>query len=128
MVVIDDSPAIRARLHKALRKQLGASVEIAEYDRGDDALRDFAGLDPDMVFIESEPLGVEAYDMVQAILLDVPEMPVVAVTELPREAEPIQELLSYGLFRILRKPIQMPAVEDLLQEVRDERLGAGRIR
>lgn len=65
--------------------------------------------------------------MVQAILLDVPEMRVVAVTELPREAEPIQELLSYGLFGLLRKPIRMPAV-DLLQKVRDERLGAGRIR
>lgn len=58
VVVIDDSPAIRTRIDKALRKYLGPKVEIIEFDRGDDALRDFADLDPDMVFIESEPLGI----------------------------------------------------------------------
>lgn len=128
VAVVDHSPAIRTALERALRKHADAGVEIAEYEEGLAAIRDFTELDPDMVLIESEPLGVEAYDAVQAMILERPGTKIVAVTELSREAEPIQELLGFGLFDVLEKPVRSRDVGALLDEVREEQPGAGRIR
>lgn len=126
-LVVDRSPAIRTRLEQALRKHGPPGVEVAAYEEGLAAIRDFTELQPDLVLIESEPQGVEAFDAVQAMILERPDAHVVAVTELSRSAEPIQELLAFGLFDVLEKPVRARDVKALFREVRDQRPGAGRI-
>lgn len=127
VLVVDDSPAIQRTVEAALN-QLGVSDErVTVLGSGDDALAYFGPLDPDLVLLDTSMPGIDPYDVVQAMLLEDPEARIVALTEKPTDDPAVAELLSFGAFDILRKPIRAEDLEQLLRSIEEERPGAGRI-
>ena len=128
VLVVDDSPAIQQSVEDALA-QLGLGEErITVLDSGDDALAYFGPLSPDLILLDTSMPGIDPYDVVQAMLLEDPDARVVALTEKPTDDPAVAELLSFGIFDVLRKPVRAEDLERLLRTIAEERPGAGRIR
>lgn len=127
-MIVEDSPAVQHNLSNALTK-LGVSGDrIDTFERGDDALAVFTDLAPDVVLLDTSLHGVEPADAVQAILLERPETRIVLLTELHEDHPDLQEMVAFGIFGILRKPLDTDKVRSMIQKIEEERPGAGRIR
>lgn len=127
VLVVDDSPAIRSTVEDALANLGLPSEHVTVVDSGDDALAAFTPLAPDLVLLDTSMPGIDAYDVLQAMLLEDPDSRIVPLTEKPREDPSVAELLSFGAFDVLRKPIRVNDLERLLRTIEEEQGSAGRI-
>lgn len=99
------------------------------FERADEMIRRFTEVGPDVVLIESEPMGIGMYDAVEAMLLEQPNVRIIVlVTDAHKQSKPVQDALAFGVFGLLEKPIRREDVGSLLDTVRQEHAGAGRIR
>lgn len=127
VLVVDDSPAVRRTVEEAL-STLGVPADrVTILESGDDALEAFSPLSPDLVLLDTSMPGIDAYDVVQAMLLEDPETHIVPLTEKPTDHPAIGELFSFGAFEVLRKPVRTRDLEGLLRSIDEEAAGAGRI-
>lgn len=127
VLVVDDSPAVRNRIEESLAKLGVPEHRVTLMDSADDALETFSPMSPDLVLLDTSMPGIDAYDVVQAILLEDPDARIVPLTEKPDDHPSVSELLSFGVFDVLRKPIRTRDLETLFHAIDQERPGAGRI-
>lgn len=127
-LVVDDSPAVRAMVEDALVQTGVPSRDVTGLATGDEALRRFSELEPDVVFLDTSIPGVDPYDAAQAMILETPRVRIVVLTELDPSEEAIRELLSYGVFAVLQKPVRAEEIAQVLHELEGQSPGAGRIR
>lgn len=127
-LIIEDSPAVRLNLETALAKLGIGEDRIETFERGDDALAVFTELAPDIVLLDTSLHGVEPADAVEAILLERPQTRIVLLTELPEDHPDLQEMVAFGVFGLLRKPLDTGKIRAMVQRIEEERPGAGRIR
>ncbi len=71
--------------------------------------------------------GTDALDLVQAMILDNPDVNVITVTGLSASDERVTDLVSYGVFAVLHKPVRFEDIEMVLQDLENQHIGAGRI-
>lgn len=127
-MIVEDSPAVQVNLCEALAKLGIGEGRIETFERGDDALAAFTEAAPDVVFLDTSLPGVDPGDAVQAILLERPRTRVVLLTELADDHPHVQEMVAFGIFGILRKPLDIGKVRVMMQRIEEARPGAGRIR
>lgn len=128
VLVVDDSPAVRRKVANALADLGVPEDRMTVLASGDEALETFTPLSPGLVLLDTSMPGIDTYDVVQAMLLEAPESRVVPLTEKPADHPEIGELRSFGVFDILRKPIRVADLEELLRQIDDEQTGIDRIR
>lgn len=128
VLVIDDSPAIRQALAENLRKVGIRESQLTTLESGDEAMRRFSKLQPDLVFLDTSMPDVDPYDATQAILFEAPDTKVVAITGKTLEDPAVQSLLEFGVFDVIRKPLRSSDVDQLFNAIREEQSGRGRIR
>lgn len=126
--VVDDSPAIQATVEDALDRLGLPSDRVTVLDTGDDALPVFTPLSPDLVLLDTSMPSIDAFDVVQAMLLESPDTRIVPLTEKELDHPEVRELISYSAFDVLRKPIRTQDLERLFRSLEEEHPGAGRIR
>lgn len=127
-MIVEDSPAVQLNLSNALTK-LGVGAErVDTFERGDEALAGFTDLAPDVVLLDTSLHGVDPADAVEAMLLERPQTRIVLLTELPDDHPALQEMVAFGVFGILAKPLDTEKVRAMVQKIEEERPGAGRIR
>lgn len=127
-LVVDDSPAIRLMIQEALVQSGVDEGRVEGLPSGDEALRRFSEFAPDVVFLDTSIPGVDPFDAAQAMILEKPSVSVVAVTELDPSDAMVRELLSFGVFDVIEKPVRVEDVRALLDELQSQHRGAGRIR
>lgn len=127
-LVVDDSPAIRLMIQEALVQSGVDEGRVEGLPSGDEALRRFSEFAPDVVFLDTSIPGVDPFDAAQAMILEKPSVSVVAVTELDPSDAMVRELLSFGVFDVIEKPVRVEDVRSLLDELQSQHRGAGRIR
>lgn len=128
VLVVDDSPAVLQSILESLQAAGVPLDQVEALETGDEALRVFSELSPDLVLLDTTTPGVDPYDAVQAMLFEAPDTKVVPVTEKSPEDAQVRELLSFGAFDVVRKPVRAADIEHLVHRVREEHSGAGRIR
>lgn len=128
VLVVDDSPAVRQTVKDALDNLGIPEDRVTVLGSGDDALEAFTPLSPDLVLLDTSMPGIDPYDVVQAMLLEDPESRVVPLTEKSTDDPSVGELLSFGAFDILRKPVRRRDLESVLRSIDEEDGSAGRIR
>lgn len=127
-LVVDDSPAIRLMIQEALVQNGVDERNVEGLPSGDEALRRFSEFSPDVVFLDTSIPGVDPFDAAQAMILEKPSVRVVAVTELDPTDSMVRELLSFGVFDVVEKPVRVEDVGTVLDELQGQHRGAGRIR
>lgn len=127
VLVVDDSPAIRQTVADALANLGVPEDRMTVLESGDDALATFTPLAPDLVLLDTSMPSLDPYDAVQAMLLEDPEARIVPLTERSKDDPVIGELLSFGVFDVLRKPVRVGDLEALLRSIEEERPGVDRI-
>lgn len=125
--VVDDSPAIQATVEDALDRLGLPSDRVTVLDTGDDALAVFTPLSPDLVLLDTSMPSIDPFDVVQAMLLEAPQTQIVPLTEKELDHPSVRELISYGAFDVLRKPIRVKDLETLFRSIEEQHPGAGRI-
>lgn len=126
-MIVDDSPAIRDVLRTALDRVGVSEDHIWEYEDGDAVLEAYEDVSPDIVFMDIQMPGTDALDLVQAMILDNPDVNVITVTGLSASDERVTDLVSYGVFAVLHKPVRFEDIEMVLQDLENQHIGAGRI-
>lgn len=127
--MVDRSPAIQRAVIDGLCRAGISRETITLFERGDEMIHRFSELEPDVVLVEAEPLGIDMTDAVQAILLEDPGTRVIIlVTDKYKQSSPVQDALAFGAFGLLEKPVRMDDVSRMLDTTRHERVGTGRIR
>lgn len=127
IVIVDESPAVQRAIQIGLERAGVEPERIHSFDRGDDAVGWFTALVPRVVFLEDRPQGIDAYDALQAMLLEEPKTRVIVVTERPRDDEGIQALLSFGAFGVLPKPVRTSRIRELMNRIEHEEVEAGQV-
>jgi len=62
------------------------------------------------------------------MLLGEPDTTIVPLTEKIKDHPSIGELVSFGVYDVLRKPVRVSDLESLMRSIEEEHAGAGRIR
>lgn len=127
VLVVDDSPAIRKTVADALANLGVPEDRMTVLESGDDALATFTPLSPDLVLMDTSMPSLDPYDAVQAMLLEDPETRIVPLTERSTDDPIIGELLSFGVFEVLRKPVRVGDLEELFRSIEEEAPGVDRI-
>lgn len=128
VLVVDDSPAVRQTLERCLRSVGLQGERVTTLERGDEAMRVFSELAPDLVFLDTSMQGIDPYDALQAILYEDASTKVVPVTGRSLDDPGVQSLLEFGAFDVIRKPVRSGDVEQTIETIRQEQDGTGRIR
>lgn len=127
VLVVDDSPAVRRTVEEGLARLEVPEENATILDSGDEALRVFSSLSPDLVLLDTSMPGIDPYDVVQAMLLEDPDTRVVPLTEKPPDDPSVSELFSFGAFDVLRKPIRGRDLKELFRTIDEEHPGRERI-
>ncbi len=127
-MIVEDAPAVQLTLTSALAKAGIGEDRVDTFDRGDDALAAFSDLRPEIVLLDTSLHGLDPADAVEAILLERPQTRIVLLTELPEDHPRLQEMVAFGVFGILREPLDTGKIQTMVQRIREESPGAGRIR
>lgn len=127
-LIVDDSPVIRLTLERMLRKHSVDEERIHIAEGGQEALDRFPELGPDVVFMDMMMPDMGGDQCASLMLQENPRLKVIIVTGLSRDEEPVRKLVSLGAFDVVEKPIRSGDVRRVLELIREEEGGTGRIR
>ncbi|MBI4867696.1 MAG: response regulator [Candidatus Wallbacteria bacterium] len=112
VLIVDDSPAIRAGLRRIL-EPAGFAI-AAEAADGSEGVESYARLAPDLVTMDVEMRPMDGLTALRAIRAADPAARVIVITSAYRKAE-VLEALALGAGYVLRKP---PKAEKLIEAAR----------
>jgi len=103
ILVIDDDPLMRLLMTDALSRH---NYDIAEFDNGNDALKDIRSCPPDMVLLDVKMPGISGFDVCTQIREKYNEhdIAIVMVTGLG-DSESIEQAFELGATAFISKPI-----------------------
>lgn len=124
-VIVDDAPAVRARLQDSLVKAGFREDNILDLDDPAQLMLAVEDHDPDIVFADVS--SHEGDRFVLALLSQHPQLPIVALGTTEPGEGPVRRVVDYGAYAVIEKPIRPAAVVDVLDQLREEAGGSIRI-
>lgn len=127
-LIVDDSPVIRKVMTKLLVKGGVPEDQVRCVDEGSKAVEVFRAFEPGVVFMDIDMPGMGGEEAASLMLMEDPDLKVIVATALERDDDRVRALLSFGAFEILRKPIRAEEISRVLNLIKQEESGAGRIK
>ena len=113
ILIVDDSPVARKMLKNSIPKNMG--YEIFEATDGQDGIKKFQMLKPDVVFMDLTMPGVDGYTALEEIRR-IHKNAVVIVTTADVQPKSISNVMERGAFTLLKKPAKANIIEDALNK------------
>lgn len=120
VLLVDDSPTVRAVIHRILRKSPDLTV-VGEADDGETGLRLACELAPDVILMDIVMPRLDGFEATSRIMDEAPTAIMVFSTEVNVEGHRVFEALSRGARDVLAKPGSPKAWTDLA-EILPERI------
>lgn len=124
-IIVDDAPAVRARLVDSLVKAGFLEDNIVGLEDPAKLMIAVEEHDPDIIFADVS--SHEGDRFVLALLSERPQLPVIALGEMEPGEGPVRGVIDCGSYAALTKPIRPAAVLDVLDQLREEAGGSIRI-
>ena len=143
-LVVDDSPTVRLTIKQALVQESVPADRISEAGSASEAITAFDRDAPDVVFLDvslteggapaspqildilsrprTAPQG--GNDVARYMIAHNPKLTVVVCTGNPEDDPRVRELIKGGAFQLLRKPVRLAQIREVVRQVRDERANA----
>ena len=113
ILIVDDSPVARKMLKNSIPKNKG--YEIFEATDGQDGIKKFQMLKPDVVFMDLTMPGVDGYTALEEIRsLDSNAMVIVTTADV--QPKSISNVMERGAFTLLKKPAKANIIEEALNK------------
>lgn len=113
ILIVDDSPVARKMLKNSIPKNKG--YEIFEATDGQDGIKKFQMLKPDVIFMDLTMPGVDGYTALEEIRrLDNNAMVIVTTADV--QPKSISNVMERGAFTLLKKPAKANIIEDALNK------------
>ena len=113
ILIVDDSPVARKMLKNSIPKNKG--YEIFEATDGQDGIKKFQMLKPDVVFMDLTMPGVDGYTALEEIR-NIDGNAMVIVTTADVQPKSISSVMERGAFTLLKKPAKANIIEDALNK------------
>ncbi|MEW6079963.1 MAG: response regulator [Thermodesulfobacteriota bacterium] len=113
ILIVDDSPVARKMLKNSIPKNKG--YEIFEATDGQDGIKKFQMLKPDVVFMDLTMPGVDGYQALEEIR-SFDSKAMVIVTTADVQPKSISSVMERGAFTLLKKPAKANIIEDALNK------------
>lgn len=127
ILVVDESPAVRAKLAAVLAEAEPTGVEVATAASAAECLAQLGAQVPHALFTdlvgESPEAGLRTLLGVMELH---PTLPIVLVTAERRDSRVVHEAVRMGVFAVLHKPLRNDAVRRVLAELETEGSGVAR--
>lgn len=128
ILIVDDSPTIRITIKESLEK-LGVPAERIEVaSSGHEAIARFDRFQPGLVLLDLVLPDIDGYDVATRLLAKDPRLKIAIITGAKEDDPRLSQLLSMGVFEIVRKPIRSDRLEQLLNLLEKEEQAYRRIR
>lgn len=125
ILVVDDSPAVRARLTDLLVKQGVRPAYIQAIEDPAHVIAATETHDPDLVFFDvSSDLGAQ---FAVALLGYKPRIPVIAMGAVEPGDGPVRRVVDYGAYDILPKPLRPDGLAEVMERFTEEAGSSTRI-
>ncbi len=113
ILIVDDSPVARKMLKNSIPKNKG--YEIFEATDGQDGIKKYQMLKPDVVFMDLTMPGVDGYTALEEIRsLDGNAMVIVTTADV--QPKSISTVMERGAFTLLKKPAKANIIEEALNK------------
>jgi DNA-binding NtrC family response regulator len=126
-MIVAPSPAVQVTLRDGLIRAGVPEGQIHSFNEDEHALLAFDRVRPEAVLLDTVTQEIDPEDLVEAMLFEDPSARVVLVTELPPGHERLQELVAFGAFAVLHKPLDRAGIGAVVRKIDEQRPGAGRI-
>lgn len=113
ILIVDDSPVARKMLKNSIPKNKG--YEIFEATDGQDGIKKFQMLKPDVVFMDLTMPGVDGYTALEEIR-NIDSNAMVIVTTADVQPKSISTVMERGAFTLLKKPAKANIIEEALNK------------
>lgn len=113
ILIVDDSPVARKMLKNSIPKNKG--YEIFEATDGQDGIKKYQMLKPDVVFMDLTMPGVDGYTALEEIR-KLNKNAMVIVTTADVQPKSISNVMERGAFTLLKKPAKANIIEDALNK------------
>jgi twitching motility two-component system response regulator PilH len=132
ILVVDDSPTVRAVVGDMLARLGHKAPDVAFADGAEAALADFAARRPGVVLLDLE-LGPDGgagagAELAKRILADDPKTRIILMTGFAETDDAVRGVVRQGAFGYLGKPLRFEALQRVLGQVKAEDEFQGRIR
>lgn len=126
-LIADDSPAVCEVLREILTMRGVREENMRFVDRGDQVLQAYEAMEPDLTFLDINMEGAQGDEIAKALLHQHPKALIVGITGLMPSDDQVRNMISWGVFDVIHKPIRKRKVDELFNLVREERSGLGRV-
>jgi len=113
ILIVDDSPVARKMLKNSIPKNKG--YEIFEATDGQEGIKKFQMLKPDIVFMDLTMPGVDGYTALEEIR-NIDNNAMVIVTTADVQPKSISNVMERGAFTLLKKPAKSSIIEEALNK------------
>jgi two-component system chemotaxis response regulator CheY len=113
ILIVDDSPVARKMLKNSIPKNKG--YEIFEATDGQDGIKKYQMLKPDIVFMDLTMPGIDGYTALQEIRA-VDSKAMVIITTADVQPKSISTVMERGAFTLLKKPAKATIIEEALNK------------
>ena len=113
IMIVDDSPVARRMLKTCIPKDKG--YEIFEAENGQDGIKKFQELKPDVTFMDLTMPVLDGYQATEQILKLDPNA-VIIVTTADIQPKSIDAVMELGAFTLLKKPARAKSIQDALSK------------
>lgn len=130
-LIVDDSATSRRSVLAAVRAARKGVQEFHEAEDPETALKLFAEMEPDIVFLDMMLAGDDVHQpdsepargvgLLRSMLEKRPDVPVVVVTGLPGTQPDVVDAISLGAVAALRKPVRLDEVRYVLESIAPDR-------
>ena len=118
MLIVDDSPVVRA----SLRQMLGAlGVDtIEEADGASTGMERWAAVHPTLTLLDITMPDAPGTRLAKQILQQEPTARVVIVTAVSRDDDLVESVIGLGAYDYIRKPVRLSDLRSLLDRIEAE--------
>lgn len=114
ILIVDDSPVARKMLKNSIPKNKG--YEIFEATDGQDGLKKYQLLKPDVVFMDLTMPEMDGYTAMEEIR-KMDNKAFIIVTTADVQPKSISNVMNLGAFTLLKKPAKAQIIEEALEKV-----------
>ena len=113
ILIVDDSPVARKMLKNSIPKDKG--YEIFEATDGQDGIKKYQMLKPEVVFMDLTMPEVDGYTALEEIR-KLNNKALIIVTTADVQPKSISNVMNLGAFTLLKKPAKAQIIEEALQK------------
>ncbi len=114
ILIVDDSPVARKMLKNSIPKNKG--YEIFEATDGQDGIKKYQLLKPDVVFMDLTMPEMDGYTAMEEIR-KMDDQAFIIVTTADVQPKSISNVMNLGAFTLLKKPAKAQIIEEALEKV-----------